>query len=234
MYDESSRLRKAIRIIKILRESAYIPLKKLKLLDIGASTGIIDNYLSSYLAKVTGVDIDVDAISYAKKNFKKNNLTFAVADAMELPFPDNSFDIVICAHVYEHVPDPAQLFQEVFRVLKPKGLCYLAAVHSWWPIEPHHNLPFLALLPKNLANIYMRLTKKGTNYYENLMDPLSLEKSLRNFQITKYNQRIIRNPEKFGFEDTILSNQYIKPFSWIFSWVSDYFSPTLFWILEKK
>ncbi|MDB0600432.1 class I SAM-dependent methyltransferase [Tenacibaculum maritimum] len=44
------------------------------------------------------------------------------ADICNLPFPDNSFDIIFCNHVLEHIPDDTKAMQELYRVLKPKGM----------------------------------------------------------------------------------------------------------------
>ncbi len=44
------------------------------------------------------------------------------ADICNLPFEDNSFDIIFCNHVLEHIPDDTKAMQELFRVLKPGGL----------------------------------------------------------------------------------------------------------------
>jgi len=43
------------------------------------------------------------------------------ADICELPFGDNNFDLILCNHVLEHIPDDRKAMQELFRVLKPKG-----------------------------------------------------------------------------------------------------------------
>jgi len=47
------------------------------------------------------------------------------ADICNLPFEDNSYDIIFCNHVLEHIPDDTKAMQELYRILKPKGLAIL-------------------------------------------------------------------------------------------------------------
>ena len=47
------------------------------------------------------------------------------ADICNLPFKDNSFDIILCNHVLEHIPDDTKAMQELYRVLKPTGMAIL-------------------------------------------------------------------------------------------------------------
>ncbi len=47
------------------------------------------------------------------------------ADICNLPFDDNSYDIILCNHVLEHIPDDTKAMQELFRVLKPGGMAIL-------------------------------------------------------------------------------------------------------------
>ena len=44
------------------------------------------------------------------------------ADICNLPFDDNSYDIILCNHVLEHIPDDTKAMQELYRVLKPEGM----------------------------------------------------------------------------------------------------------------
>ncbi len=44
------------------------------------------------------------------------------ADICNLPFQDNSYDIILCNHVLEHIPDDTKAMQELYRVLKPGGM----------------------------------------------------------------------------------------------------------------
>lgn len=53
-------------------------------------------------------------------------------DALRLPFPDDTFDRVICSEVFEHIPDDQGAMRELARVLKPGGVL-AATVPSWFP-----------------------------------------------------------------------------------------------------
>lgn len=46
-------------------------------------------------------------------------------DITEIPFPDNTFDVILCSHVLEHIPDDRRAMAEIFRVLKPGGWAIL-------------------------------------------------------------------------------------------------------------
>lgn len=227
MYDIKSREQKGIRMVKTLGHYfGHDKLKKLKVLDVGASTGIIDNVLSKSFGSVVGIDIDKVALYYARSKYKKQNLTFKVGDAMKLRFKDHSFDVVVCAHVYEHVPSAKKMFEEIHRVLKPRGVCYLAAVNSLWPMEPHYDLLFLSWLPKSLAHRYVKLFGKAEKYHETPKNPWQLIKIVSKFKVHNYTEKIIESPEVFGYPK---SWKLLSPISFL----AKYISPTLFWLLEK-
>lgn len=225
MYDKKSREVKAVRIIKTLSDYfGKSKLRTLNVLDVGASTGIIDNILAKSFKRVVGTDIDKEAIRFARANFKRKNLVFKVEDAMKLSFKDKFFDVVICTHVYEHVPNSQKLFDEIYRVLKPKGACYLAAINSLWPMEPHYDLPFLSYLPKNMANIYVRITGKAKRYYETPTTYWGMKALTRKFKQIDYTGKIVTNPRKFGYGIPALP--FLGP-------IAKYIMPTIFWVLLK-
>lgn len=234
MYDKKTREVKGWRIIKLL-EIYYGKerLKELSLLDVGSSTGIIDNILAKKIGKVVGIDIDNSAIKFANKTYKRKNLIFKVDDALKLSFKDNSFDVIVCTHVYEHVTNPKKLFSEIYRVLKPEGVCYLAAVNKWWPLEPHHNLLLLSYLPKKLGNLYVKIFNKAPSYFETLYSYNKLSRLSVKFRKHEYTDKIFRDLKKYGYEGKYISNPLIKLFCFILSPLMRYTSPTFFWLLEK-
>lgn len=200
MFDTSGRQRKTKTMIAVLKEHSQQDLKTLSLLNIGGSAGIIDEYLSRYFAHVVGIDIDKNAIEHAKNNFKKDNLCFEIGDAMDLHYPSNSFDVAVCSQVYEHVPDAKTMISEIYRVLKPNGLCYFAAGNRLMLNEPHYNLPLLSMLPRPLSHMYLKLSGKGSYYYEKHFSYWGLKKLVNEFEIHDYTKSIISNPKKYAAE----------------------------------
>ena len=91
-------------------------------LDVACGTGYGSNHMREKGAKrVTGVDISMDAINYAKSNFGKE-VNFVCADAIELPFADNCFDIIVSFETIEHIRRYERFLLECRRILKRGGL----------------------------------------------------------------------------------------------------------------
>lgn len=235
MYNQVSREQKARRMVKIL-ESYYgkEKLAELTLLDLGSSTGFIDNILSPHFKEVIGIDIDRGAVKFAQEHFERDNLSFSEGNAMQLKFKANSVDIIICSHIYEHVPDSEKLFSEIYRVLKPGGVCFLAAVNKWWPLEPHYKLPFLSWVPKSIANFYMQMTGKGKHYYESLRSYWGLKQLTKQFKIVEYTDKIIRYPNLYGYDDVLKTGSLQAKTAFLLTLLSKFLSPTFFWLLVKN
>jgi SAM-dependent methyltransferase len=89
-------------------------------LDVGCGTGRLLAFLEATMSDVatTGVDIGAPPEFHAKGHFAR-------ASAFDLPFPDNSFDLVFCSHVIEHLVDPQAVLSELTRVCRPGGYVYV-------------------------------------------------------------------------------------------------------------
>jgi ubiquinone/menaquinone biosynthesis C-methylase UbiE len=233
LKDIKGRTQKFEKMLSVLQDF-YPWTQSLNCLDIGCSSGIITSLLGNHFQMSIGVDIDQEAIQYAQNHSSSNRVQFLIADSMALPFHDNSMDVIICNHIYEHVPQAKQMIDEVYRVLKEDGYCYFSAGNKYIIVEGHYHLPFLSWIPKRLAHCYLRMTRKGNFYYEEHLSLRGLKRLVRNFRIHDYTLSIIRNPKKFFAADIF----YRQTFLWkCIRWIAPYlyqWIPTYIWILTKK
>lgn len=93
------------------------------ILEIAAGTGqVTRNIIKSFPeAKITATDINPGMLDVAKNIVQSEKITWAVADACDLPFDNNSFDAVICQFGVMFFPDKQKAMNEAYRVLKPGG-----------------------------------------------------------------------------------------------------------------
>lgn len=92
------------------------------ILDVGCASGWFLSELKEEFKKADAFGIDVygKAIDYGKKKYK--NVSLRKADAHKIPFQSNTFDIIVCCEVLEHVENPDQVIKEMKRVLGRNGV----------------------------------------------------------------------------------------------------------------
>ena len=112
-------------------------------LDVGCAEGFVSHYLSRHLygLNVIGVDLDVNAL--ARGRVLHPYFKTVTANALALPFPQQSVDLVLCTEVLEHIPYPERALDELVRVTR----AYLLLSVPW---EPWFRLANLAR-GKNVA-----------------------------------------------------------------------------------
>lgn len=88
-----------------------------KLLDVGCGAGNAMQILQNKGWNVTGTDFDLAAV----ENARKKGLDVHHGDLIDINFPANSFDEILCCNVIEHTTDPKGLLEECYRLLKPGG-----------------------------------------------------------------------------------------------------------------
>ena len=98
----------------------------MSVLDVGSGIGGPARFLAAtYGCQVTGVDLSepfVDAARYLTERTGQSELvSFDTASALELPFDDGHFDVVVLQHVAMNISDRARLYREIRRVLKSGG-----------------------------------------------------------------------------------------------------------------
>jgi ubiquinone/menaquinone biosynthesis C-methylase UbiE len=233
VYDKENRERKARTMLAVLEDFLQKPLSECDILNVGGSAGAIDNFIADHARRVIGIDIDESAIEHARHKFKKDNLEFQVADALNLPFDDASFEIVICSHVYEHVPDPVKMFDEIHRVLRTDGICYFSAGNRLMWNEPHYNLPMLAIVPRPMAHLYIRMAGKADYYHEKHLTYWGLKSLVRNFKRNDYTVRLINEPRKFYTEYMLPSGSLTARIAGMVASSVYWALPGYIWVLQK-
>ena len=100
----------------------YFKLEPKNIVDLGCGTGVFTRELSQRFpqAKTTGVDIAEGMIAWCKQQSQSEE--YVCADAVSLPFEDNSVDLIFSNLSIQWVEDLEKLFVELNRVLKPEGL----------------------------------------------------------------------------------------------------------------
>jgi len=113
----------------------------MRLLDIGCGPGSITIDLADRVGAAVGIDASEEAITKARElSAGRSDVRFQVADVYQLPFADESFDVVFAHQVLQHLSDPVAALVEARRVLAPGGLVaardadYGTMVHD--PHEP--------------------------------------------------------------------------------------------------
>jgi SAM-dependent methyltransferase len=102
-----------------------------RVLDVGCGTGEITDRLAARFPKASFVGIDVDEAHLEKAKARcavfGSRVRFQVGDALALTFDDSSFDLVVCRHLIQAVPDASRVLSEIRRVLRPGGRLHLIA-----------------------------------------------------------------------------------------------------------
>lgn len=127
------------------------------LLDVGCGIGGSTLYLAEKLgATAQGVTLSPEQAKRANERaqtaYLGDRVQFQVANALDLPFADHSFDLVWSLESGEHFPDKAKFLQEAYRVLKPGGMLLMAT----WCHRPTDSLAgeLTADEKQHLADIY--------------------------------------------------------------------------------
>ncbi|HTB93828.1 MAG TPA: methyltransferase domain-containing protein [Candidatus Sulfotelmatobacter sp.] len=102
----------------------------LRWLDVCCGNGVITESIlqRSAPAAVVAVDASAEQLNFARQRCAHPNVIFETADAMALPLPDSTFDVVVCGLGLNFLPSPVRALEEFRRVTTPGGTI---AVYVW-------------------------------------------------------------------------------------------------------
>lgn len=141
---------------------------ELQVLDVGCGYGHTALEIAKRCARVVGIEPSAplheqaaqlgDSSGIANVEFRQES----IYDLVEV----ERYDLVVLDNVLEHLADQPSALRRISECLKPRGVAFILVPNKLWPIEVHYRLPFLGYLPLKAANMYLRLSGRGSDFAE--------------------------------------------------------------------
>lgn len=232
----------------------YIQTKDLTILDLGSGEGGTskvfseDNFVVSF---------DISLIRLKKQKDDNSFLSKVNGNALQLPFTNQSFDLIIIQDVIEHLFDTNHFYKEIKRVLKPNGTIYLSTPNKLsgfnFISDPHFGLPFISILKRKAIKKYFLNNFRKDDYIRSDVAELISLNQLQNlfkkdFEViinTKFSAKELFNGNKgivwSGFHLKLitfcriikLDRLLIKIANDKIGFINKYFTPTFYIILKR-
>jgi SAM-dependent methyltransferase len=130
-------------------------------LENGCGIGVYVEQLAGYSGTVVGLEYEFQRVLQADRRLAQvSNTVFLNAAGESLPFPDESFDLILSHEVLEHVQDDRRTVQEMVRILRVGGRAVIFVPNRGYPFETHGiywrgvyrfgNIPLINYLPRVL------------------------------------------------------------------------------------
>jgi len=168
-------------------------------LEVGCGEGYGTSLLSKNVAKIIGLDIDNKTILHASKKYESRNCIFKLYDGKNIPYSNDTFDVVISFHVIEHIKEDLNYISEIYRVLKKNGLLIITTPNRTYRLKPGQK-PFNRFhvreynpqeLEKTLKNKFLDVKLWGISGTENInkLEIERIKKILRIISLDPFNFR---------------------------------------------
>lgn len=229
----------------------------LNILDLGSGEGGTSFALSKN-NMVISADYSITRLLRQHQNFNESKFQKINCNGKNLPFADDSFDLVILQDVIEHIDGLNSFLNDVYRVLKSSGMVYISTPNRFSIIniisDPHWGLPLLALLNRSgIRKYYLKHFRKSEVNRVDLPQLLSL-RQLYNLLSNKFDIHI---NTKFSVYELLNGNigivwsdfhiKLIKAINYLrlskmllfiandrLGFINNYFTPTFYLLLKRK
>jgi SAM-dependent methyltransferase len=112
-------------------------------LDIASGEGYGTAMVAEVARSAVGVDISAEAVVHAKKTYKKRNIEFRMGSCVEIPYPDQSFDLIVSFETIEHHSQHEEMMVEFKRVLRPDGQIIISSPEKYeYSVAPNFTNSF--------------------------------------------------------------------------------------------
>lgn len=139
-------------------------------LDVGCGGGILCEAMAKTGAKVTGLDVQIDALTAAQTHAEKGNLAINYVCCPVEDYETEAFDVITCMEMLEHVKEPELVIEHCAALLKNKGYLFLSTI----------NRTLKAYTTAILAAEYLLgLLPKQTHDFEKFIKPSELAAMVR-------------------------------------------------------
>ena len=147
--------------IEDLQRYGFLP-GRAKVLDLAAGCGQFLLRALDHGYDCLGLEPEVWKVDFVRQKMYLHEMPESAERIIEgvgesLPFLDDSFDCIASYQTLEHVQDPRQVIMEMVRVTRPGGGIHLRCPDYRSSFEAHYQLPWLPLMPKRLARVYLSL-----------------------------------------------------------------------------
>jgi 2-polyprenyl-3-methyl-5-hydroxy-6-metoxy-1,4-benzoquinol methylase len=156
----------AQQVLATCRPFLPAPDRELAVLDVGCGYGFTTVELAKRCREVVGIEPSTFLFSEAGQLARESgisNVEIRNVSVTELA-EESRYDLVVLDNVLEHLPEQPLALERISASLKRGGVLYIVVPNKLWPLEVHYRLPFLSYLPLPVANWYLRLTGRGTDY----------------------------------------------------------------------
>jgi SAM-dependent methyltransferase len=195
-------------------------------LDLGCGDGEILRVFCPLTQRRCGVDLDERRLARCRVF----GLAVVRADLLQsLPFVESSFDLVTLISVLEHMEEPKQLVEEVWRVLRESGLVVVQIPNPRFIVDLHYFLPFYGLVPSRLRPLYRTIfkgTATGIDYYTSTIGKTDIIHLFSDFDVVL--------AQNFFYPKDV-APYWARPFYDFFTWsgLARLFPTGFFFVLRK-
>lgn len=154
----------------------YIRLPQLSILDVGCGGGILAEALSEGGAKVTGLDVEEEAILAARHHNKDSGHPVKYVCQPIETFISEPYDAITCMEMLEHVANPSLIIEHSARLLKPGGYLFLSTINR---TVKAYGMAVIA------AEYILGLLPKQTHDYKKFIKPSELAAMARSYGLTQ-------------------------------------------------